>query len=60
MFMSKELVMQVLNELPDTFSVEDFFEILYLRLKSQEALNDVKKGEVLRVEELKKEIMEWK
>ena len=58
--MSKELVMEVLSELPDTFSVEDFFEVLFLRLKAQEALNNVKKGEVLRVEELKKEIMEWK
>ena len=36
--MSKELVMEVLSTLPETFSMDDFFEILYLRLKSQNAL----------------------
>lgn len=58
--MSKQLVMEVLSDLPDTFSMEDFFEVLYLRLKTQNALKDIEKGEVIASEELKKEILEWK
>lgn len=58
--MSKQLVMEVLNSLPEVFSMDDFFEILYLKLKTQDALEDVKNGDVLSTEELKKEMEKWK
>ena len=58
--MSKQLVMEILENLPDTFSIEDFFENLYLRLKAENALNDIEKGDVYTTEEIKKEIEKWK
>ena len=58
--MSKQLVMEVLSNLPETFSMDDFFEILFLRLKAQNALEDVENGEITTFEELKKEILKWK
>ena len=58
--MSKQLVMEVLSILPETFSMDDFFEILFLRLKAQNALEDVENGNVTTSEELKKEILKWK
>lgn len=58
--MSKQLVMEVLSTLPETFSMDDFFEILYLRLKSQNALEDIENGDIITSEDLKKEILDWK
>lgn len=58
--MSKQLVMEVLSTLPETFSIDDFFEILYLRLKSQNALEDIENGDIITSEDLKKEILDWK
>lgn len=57
--MMKELALQVINELPDNVDMVDIIEMLYIRMKVQEGLNDVEAGNTISQEELEKEIETW-
>ena len=58
--MGKEMALEIINELPDTVSIRDIIESLYIRMKVEQGLNDVKEGKLISHEELKKELAEWK
>lgn len=52
----KELILEVINTLPEDVTLEDFLEALYLKVKLNNALDDVKNNRTLTTEELKKEL----
>lgn len=58
--MMKELVMEVTNSLPDTATIDDIIEAIYIRLKIEEGINDTENNKELTTEELLEEIEQWK
>ena len=56
----KELVMEVTNSLPDTATLDDIIEAIYIRLKIEEGIKDVENNKELITEELLEEIEQWK
>lgn len=56
----KELVMEVTNSLPDTATLDDIIEAIYIRLKIEEGIKDVENNKELTTEELLEEIEQWK
>lgn len=57
--MMKELVMEVTSTLPDTATIDDIIEAIYIRLKIEEGIEDAKNNKGLSTEELLKEIEKW-
>ena len=55
----KELVMEVTSALPDTATLRDIIEAIYVRLKIEEGLKDAEISKGLTTEELLKEIEKW-
>lgn len=58
--MIKELVMEVTNSLPDTATIDDIIEAIYIRLKIEEGIKDADNNKELTTEELLEEIEQWK
>lgn len=58
--MIKELVMEVTNSLPDTATIDDIIEAIYIRLKIEEGIKDAENNKELTTEELLEEIEQWK
>lgn len=58
--MMKELVMEVTNSLPDTATIDDIIEAIYIRLKIEEGIKDAENNNELTTEELLEEIEQWK
>lgn len=58
--MMKELVMEVTNSLPDTATIDDIIEAIYIRLKIEEGIKDAENNKELTTEELLEEIEQWK
>ena len=58
--MMKELVMEVTNSLPDTATLDDIIEAIYIRLKIEEGIEDAENNKELTTEELLEEIEQWK
>lgn len=56
----KELVMEVTNSLPDTATIDDIIEAIYIRLKIEEGIKDAENNNELTTEELLEEIEQWK
>ena len=56
----KELVMEVTNALPDTATLDDIIEAIYIRLKIEEGLDDSQINKGLSTDELLEEINKWK
>ncbi len=57
--MMKELVMEVTSTLPDTATIDDIIEAIYIRLKIEEGIEDAENNKGLSTEELLKEIEKW-
>ena len=58
--MMKELVMEVTNSLPDTATIDDIIEAIYIRLKIEQGIKDSENNKELTTEELLEEIEQWK
>ena len=58
--MMKELVMEVTSSLPDTATIDDIIEAIYIRLKIEEGIKDAENNKELTTEELLEEIEQWK
>lgn len=57
--MMKQLVLEMINNLPDNVELEDIIEILYLKLKIEKGLQDVKEGKTMSLADFRKEIETW-
>lgn len=57
--MIKELVMKVTSTLPDTATIDDIIEAIYIRLKIQEGIKDSELNNGLSTEQLIEEIKKW-
>lgn len=57
--LTKEKVQNLVNHMPDTFSVDDLVEKVILLQKIEQAQQQVKNGEVYDWEEVKKEMNLW-
>ena len=57
--MKKTSVINVINELPKEFNLEDLIEKLIVIEKIEEGLKDVREGRVVSHEKAKKEIRKW-
>ena len=57
--MIKQLALQIINELPDNVDMAQIIEALYIRIKVEKGLQDVKNGNIISHEQLKKEMTEW-
>lgn len=57
--MIKELVMEVTSTLPDTATIDDIIEAIYIRLKVEEGIKDAETNKGLSTEELIEEIKKW-
>lgn len=55
----KQEAIDIITKLPDTANLEDIMYRLYVPGKIKEGQDAVKKGKVIPVEELKKEIQAW-
>ena len=56
---AKEQVQQILEELPETASLEDIQYHIYVRQKIQQGLDDVEAGRVVSHEEVEKRLSKW-
>ena len=57
--MNKQSLVEVLNELPKEFNLDELIEKLLVIEKIEIGLNDVKNGRVISHEMVKKEIKKW-
>jgi len=57
--LTKEKVINSLNELPDTFSMDELIDKLMLLQKIETGLDQSKKGEVFSTEEAKEMLKQW-
>jgi len=57
--MMKELVMEVTNSLPNSATLEEIIDAIYMRIKIEQGINAVKNGEEFTEEEVLEEIKKW-
>jgi len=57
--MTKEQVITSLQELPDSFEPEQLIERIIALQKLEEGLEQIKRGEVVTVEEAKSRLAKW-
>ena len=57
--LTKEKVQELVNHMPNTFSIDDLVEKVILLQKIEEAKQQIKNGEVYTEEEIDKEIDLW-
>jgi hypothetical protein len=57
--MKKDLLVNVVNELPKEFVLEDLMEKLVVLEKIEAGLDDIKNGKTISHEKVKKEIKKW-
>ena len=55
----REKAMKVLEEMPDNVNLIDIIETLYLKVKAESSMEEVRKGNYTSHEDLKKELEEW-
>ena len=55
----KQEALKVISKMPDTAEIDDIMYRLYVIDKVRKGREAVKRGEVLSIEELKKEIESW-
>ena len=56
---AKDQVQQILEELPETASLEDIQYHIYVRQKIQQGLEDVEAGRAVSHEEVEKRLSKW-
>lgn len=59
LLLTKDIVRQQLENLPDNFTLEDLIERMLLIAKIEAAENQVENNETLTEEEVNKEIQSW-
>ena len=57
--MKKQSLVQVVNELPNDFNLDELMEKLVVIEKIESGLNDVKNGRTISHEKVKKEVKKW-
>ncbi|WP_199621645.1 hypothetical protein [Paenibacillus alkalitolerans] len=57
--MEKEELKQMIDSLPENFSIEDLQYKLYVRSKIEKGLKDLDEGNVLTHEEVKTRMAQW-
>lgn len=57
--LTKEKILESIKELPDTFSMEEFFERIILIEKIEKGISDSTKGNVISDENLNKHLPSW-
>ena len=57
--MKKQSLVQVVNELPREFELDDLMEKLVVLEKIEMGLNDVRNGRTVSHEKVKKEVKKW-
>jgi hypothetical protein len=57
--MKKQALVQVVNELPKEFKLDDLIEKLVVIEKIEMGLNDVRNGRTISHEKVKKEFKKW-
>lgn len=56
---NKQEILEVISQLPDEVNLEEVIEALYVLAKMQQGMKDIKKGQLITHEELKKEVKRW-
>jgi len=56
---TKEKLIQVINKMPDRFSIDDIIEELVLLSKIEQGLADVASGKVYSNKEVEKKMQKW-
>lgn len=57
--LTKEKVQELVNHMPDTFSIDDLVEKVILLQKIEQAQQQIKNGEFYTEEEIDREIDSW-
>ncbi len=57
--LTKEKVQELVNHMPDTFSIDDLVEKVILLQKIEQAQEEIKNGEFYTWEEVEKEMDSW-
>jgi hypothetical protein len=57
--LSKEKLIQIINDLPDQFTVEEFFEKIIFLQKVEIGLGQSKSGQVLSTKEAREKLKRW-
>jgi anti-sigma28 factor (negative regulator of flagellin synthesis) len=57
--LTKEKVQELINHMPNTFSIDDLVEKIILLQKVEEAQQQIKNGEFYTWEEVKEEMDSW-
>lgn len=57
--LSKDKILQTVNELPEQFSIEDLFERIILLQKIESGLEQSKAGIVLSTEQARERLKRW-
>jgi predicted transcriptional regulator len=57
--LKKQALVNIVNELPKEFNLDDLIEKLVVVEKIEAGLEDVKKGRTLSHEKVKKELKKW-
>ncbi len=55
----KSIVLKIINDLPEKFSMDDLFEKMYVIEKVENGMEQSKNGQTISEEELDKEIEKW-
>ena len=55
----KEIARQVIDALPDDVSMEDIIQALYVREKFERGLREVREGQGIPHEEVKRQMQKW-
>ncbi len=58
--MTRDLALKAITALPEDATIEDIIEALFLSIKVENGLKDVKNGNVISHADMKKEIESWK
>jgi predicted transcriptional regulator len=58
--MTKEIVATAIENLPDTFTLDDLFERLVFIEEVQKGLKDIEEGRTIPLEEVEKIIQGWR
>ena len=57
--LSKEKLIQTINDLPESFSIDDLFDRIILLQKIEVGLEQSKSGQVHTTEEARKKLKKW-
>jgi hypothetical protein len=57
--LSKEKLIQIVNDLPNSFTIEDFFEKIIFLQKVEIGLHQSKSGQVLSTKEARAKLRRW-